>query len=85
MQQAQVRPCVIMRENGTRYHALFHRWVDKSWIVPPSPLVGGHSGGVMRATFALCEYDDGRIAEVPPSEVMFVDDNHIDRYDFKGW
>lgn len=85
MQQAQVRPCVIIRTDGKRWHALFHRWEDKSWIVSPSPLVGGHDGGVVRGTFAICEREDGLVFEVPPSEIMFVDDNHIDQYDFKGW
>ena len=85
MQHTQVRPCVIKRPDGKRWHALFHRWEDKSWIVPPSPLVGGHTGGVVSGTFAICEREDGVVLEVPPSELMFVDDNHIDQYDFRGW
>lgn len=34
-----------------------------------------------KATFALVEYEDGRIAEVKPTDVRFIDNAHRD-YDF---
>ena len=52
----------------------FHRWIDKSWIVPPSPMVGGHQGGVVRGTFAIVEDAKTRvIEEVTPEKVKFED------------
>lgn len=46
--------------------AIFHRWRDVSQIVPPSPMMGGHGGGVVRDTFAIVEYEDGSIWSIAP-------------------
>ena len=50
------RPCSV---DGIK--AIFHRWAEKSWVVPPSPLVGGHSGGTVRGVFAIIEMEDGTV------------------------
>lgn len=63
---ADYRPCIIDGEK-----AMFHRWEDKSWIVPPSPMVGGHPGGVVRGTYAIVEMEDGTVREVEPLKVQF--------------
>ena len=60
------RPCIIDGMEAT-----FHRWADKSWIVPPSPVVGGHPGGEVRGVFAIVEMEDGSIREVEPEKVRF--------------
>lgn len=50
----------------------FHRWSDESWIVPPSPMVGGHNGGVVQGTYAIVEdVETGEISKVLPGSVKF--------------
>lgn len=60
------RPCSV---DGIK--AIFHRWAEKSWVVPPSPLVGGHSGGTVRGVFAIVEMEDGTVREVEPTQIKF--------------
>lgn len=60
------RPCIV---DG--FKAIFHRWAEKSWVVPPSPLVGGHSGGTVRGVFAIVEMEDGTVREVEPTQIKF--------------
>ena len=50
----------------------FHRWMEKAWIVAPSPLVGGHEGGVVKGVFAIVEDVETRtIEQVPPDAIKF--------------
>ena len=63
---SEYRPCIL---DGMK--ALFHRWEEKSWVVPPSPLVGGHSGGTVRGVYAIVELEDGTVREVEPSAIKF--------------
>ncbi len=53
--------------------AIFHRWCDVSQIVPPSPMMGGHGGGVVRDTYAIVEYEDGSIGRIAPERIKFSD------------
>ena len=69
---ADLRPCTV-----DSMKALFHRWEDKSWIVPPSPMVGGHQGGVVRGVFAIVEMEDGTVREVEPEKVKFKTDAEL--------
>lgn len=64
----KLRPCEVKGEK-----AYFHRWVDKSEIITPSMMIGGHDGGVVRATLAIIELEDGRVEECYPHEVVFKD------------
>lgn len=57
--------------------ALFHRWVERQYIVAPSPMVGGHTGGTVKTITALVEFEDGTCDLVDPSEIKFVDDFRI--------
>lgn len=43
------------------------------WVVEPSPMIGGHSGGQMSLTLAIVEYEDGTVHEAYPHEVVFTD------------
>lgn len=61
------RPCFV---NGKQ--ALFHRWSDESYIVPPSLLKGGHGGGTIRETVAIVEYEDGSVERAALSAVRFM-------------
>lgn len=66
----EVRPCLVGKKN---LKALWHKWVDKSEIVPPSLLRGGHGGGVVKDTFALVEYENGLVRLVQATDVYFLD------------
>jgi hypothetical protein len=64
----ELRKCIV----GGKA-AYFHRWAEVSEIVPPSPMVGGHNGGVLRRTFGIIEYqEDGVVKECYPSEIRFL-------------
>lgn len=70
------RPCIA---DGKK--ALFHNWERWSEILPPSPMVGGHNGGVLQGTLAIVEYEDGTVGKVLPQSIKFVD-NLFKEYDF---
>lgn len=76
MTKSEYRPCYVRGKK-----ALFHKWEDKSEIVSPSILKGGHAGGVIRATFAIVEFENGVVGEVYPHEIKFAD-NLIKEYAF---
>lgn len=52
--------------------AYFHRWVEISNVIDASPLVGGHPGGQIKYTLGLVEYEDGKIEQVSPERIQFV-------------
>lgn len=64
----EFRPCLA---NGKK--AFFHRWIECSDVVPPSPMVGGAPGGVIKSTFAIVEFEDGTINRCYPEEIKFLD------------
>ncbi len=74
-----LRPCVLL---GNKAHpderALFHRWVDRAYIVPPSPMVGGDPGGQMWNVYGLVELEDGSVIKVPASSIRFLDNRFGD-------
>lgn len=65
---AELRPCLVRGKT-----AFFHRWVEYSDIVAPSPMVGGRPGGVIKCTFAIVEYEDGTVSRCYPEEIRFLD------------
>lgn len=67
----ELRPCIVEEMKG-----LFHKWIERSEVVAPSPLVGGHSGGEVRWTAAIVEFEDGSVSEVMPHSIRFLDSNH---------
>lgn len=79
-ESSQYRPCLVKRDcdkwdkkrKGV-VKALFHCWVHKSEVVPPSPMMGGHSGGVVSGVLGLVEYEDGTINQIYPSRIKFLD------------
>lgn len=75
---SQNRPCIA---DGKK--ALFHNWEQWSEIVPPSPMIGGHGGGVIQGEFAIVEYEDGTVGKVLPIKIKFVD-NLFKEYSFGG-
>ena len=61
--------------NGKK--AIFHRWDQVSELVAPSPMRGGHSGGIIRYTVGVVEYEDGAVASVPEKCVVFLDTDKL--------
>lgn len=74
----ELRPCVVKIETGET-RGFFHCWEHISEIIEPSPLKGGHSGGVISATVGLVELDDGSIIKVYPTSLRFID-NKVTQY-----
>lgn len=87
--EMELRPCFVRSLERTDNRklitntrkALFHKWAEKSEIVPPSYLKGGHGGGVVRGVVAIVEYEDGTVGEVLPENIRFLDSPH-DQYGF---
>lgn len=76
MTSSEYRPCYV---EGKK--ALFHKWEDRSEIVSPSIMKGGHAGGVIRGTIAIVEFENGVVGEVYPHKIKFAD-NLIKEYAF---
>ena len=72
-----LRPCLV---NGKK--ALFHTWEQQSQVIPPSPMVGGHSGGEIKLLFGIIEDENGQITRVNPTSIKFID-NKIQEYVFE--
>ncbi len=53
--------------------ALFHKWTEVSQIIPPSPMIGGHEGGIVRSALGIVEYEDGTVGTVYPERIKFTD------------
>lgn len=73
---AEYRPCYA---DGKK--ALFHRWTEEAYVLPPAILKGGHSGGQIKTTLAIVEYEDGFIREIQPQKIRFID-GKFKEYDF---
>lgn len=69
--EVELRPCMVEEKR-----ALFHKWSDKSRIVEPSMMIGGHQGGVLKFTVGIVEYENGEIDEVLPNTIKFLDEKH---------
>lgn len=69
VRNSEYRPCLI--DGKTK--ALFHRWEHWSEVIPPSPMVGGHGGGVIQGDFGIVEFKDGKIGKVLPGQIQFTD------------
>lgn len=66
---ANLRPCSLVSGR----EAVFHKWIEKARIVDPSPMMGGHDGGVIRYTVGIVEYENGEVHECYPTEIRFTD------------
>lgn len=68
MNANKLRPCKV----GEEFY-LFHGFTQISQIVPPSPLRGGHGGGVVAGAYAILERRDGTVALAEAHRVQFLD------------
>ena len=53
------------KDQKVKLHGIFQR----SYIIEPSLLVGGHGGGQMATPIAVIEYENGDITNVQPHEL----------------
>lgn len=74
----QLRPCYIW-VGDIRKRALFHCWSFNSKVIEPSPMIGGHKGGIIAYTTALVELEDGTVLNVFPENLVF-DDHILEEY-----
>lgn len=68
VETAEYRPCIVNEEE-----ALFHRWEQRSELLTPSPLRGGHSGGVVSGVLGIAERKDGTVFKAYPENIRFLD------------
>lgn len=75
------RPCYVKNQDGTiRGKALFHRWEQYSKVIPPSPMIGGHQGGVNSYVMGIVEFEDGTVDTIFPEFIRFADGGDFDEY-----
>lgn len=65
---SNLRQCEVDGKKG-----YFHCWEQKSEIIGPSPMIGGHGGGVITYTLAIVELEDGSIITALPYHIKFTD------------
>lgn len=90
--ETRLRPCHIttyktddkkpwkIEKAGTE-NALFHCWEQASNVIAPSPMVGGHGGGVVSGIYGIVELGNGSIRRVQPEDIVFID-NKFEEYAF---
>ena len=79
----KLRPCYVVTKNDEK-KALFHGWSFISNIVEPSPMIGGHPGGVISYTKGIVELENGKVVYASPENIVFIDspfDEYIWRKD----
>jgi len=62
------RPCYV---DGKK--AMFHQWINRAQVAPPSMMIGGHPGGQLWEVFGLVEFEDGHVGEAYPNNIVFAD------------
>ena len=81
--KALTRPC-IARQDGTPKKALFHRFVNVAEEAAPSIMTGGHPGGQLANTYALLEFEDGRLSMEPINRIIMLDSaEHFAAHDWE--
>ena len=77
--EMELRPCLVEDEQMLR--GLFHCWENYATVIPPSPCVGGHSGGQYMRTFGIVELENGSVRRVPVESIRFLD-RKLQEYSF---
>ena len=67
------RQCILRNSLEFCKKAMFHQWIIRAQVAPPSPMVGGEPGGQLMDVFGLVEMEDGHMKEVYPYSVVFAD------------
>lgn len=53
----------------------FHCWEHYSKPIEPSPMIGGHPGGILSQIFGVVEFPDG-VKRVDPYQIKFCDEQN---------
>ena len=56
-------------------HGYFHCWEQYSKPIEPSPMIGGHPGGVVSYTIGIVEFENG-ISRIDPTLIKFCDEEN---------
>ena len=67
----RLRKYRLCRVRGRK--AIFHRWTEVVTVAKPSPLMNGYPGGKTNVTRAIVEYGNGKVEQVYPGEIKFMD------------
>lgn len=67
------RKCLFKKEVYT-----FHGFYQESNVIPPSPLVGGHGGGVIAYPVAIIEDTKGNVTEAAAISIKFIEEKDDD-------
>lgn len=54
------------RDKQVKLHGIF----QMSTVLPPSNMLGGHTGGVIAYPVAVIEYENGDLEQVSPNEIV---------------
>lgn len=65
MHENSNRKCIYKKSVCT-----FHGIYQESRVIPPSPLVGGHSGGVIAYPVAIIETEEGDVLKVTATSIQ---------------
>ena len=57
--------------------AIFHAWSQKSYVISPSPFVGGDSGGQVSYHVAIVELECGSVNLVQVADITFCDTKSV--------
>ena len=63
------RKCIFKKTVCT-----FHGFFQRSMVVEPSLVLGGHDGGVMAYPVAIIETEEGEVLEVGAMKIQFKED-----------
>ena len=63
------------RFKDSSFKGYFHCWTHEAWVVEPSLMIGGTSGGQVSTTLGIVEYDDGYVAKIDPTKIIFEKEN----------
>lgn len=63
------RKCIFKKTVCT-----FHGFFQRSMIIEPSLMLGGHDGGVMAYPVAIIETEKGEVLEVGAMKIQFKED-----------
>ena len=66
--KAERRLCKVNGKLG-----YFHCWEHYSTVIEPSPMIGGHPGGVISYVRGIVEFPDG-VRQVPVKNIEFCDE-----------
>lgn len=67
--KTESRKCIFKKTVCT-----FHGFFQRSAIIEPSLVLGGHDGGVMAYPVAIIETEEGEVLEVGAMKIQFKED-----------